>query len=219
MKNADLPAAFICATCLLLCCGSAFGGERFKDIGDISVISEAQSSGFSGGEMRDALQDTDDQAACVADVSFKIVYFLLKKEDYSRAEVCLTRKINQDPANAATRQAYRLRAVARMNMEDYAGVVEDAGAALQINSRDVAMLNELALALIRLGKARQALTVSREAMELDPENAETYGIRSEAWRTLGRPREELIDLANAAQHDPGGFQSAYQEALDQYGRQ
>jgi tetratricopeptide (TPR) repeat protein len=90
---------------------------------------------------------------------------------------------------------------------------------LRIDSRDVPSLNRLAMALIHLGKAREALLISRQAMDLDPENAETYGIRSEAWRALGRPSEELIDLANAAQHDPQRFQSAYQDALDQYGRQ
>jgi tetratricopeptide (TPR) repeat protein len=121
-------------------------------------------------------------------------YRLWDQKNYPQAESYLTDIIDEGPSDW---QAYRLRAWARSEQNNYQGAMEDATSALTINRRDIWMLDILGDSLAKLGRGQDAIPIMSEAIDLNPTNTETYVLRSQVWRVLGQEKKRLADLHTA----------------------
>ncbi|MEQ1919258.1 MAG: protein kinase, partial [Elusimicrobiota bacterium] len=130
-------------------------------------------------------------------------------KDYAGAETVLTRRIEENPSDAA---AFHLRALTRRLLTRYQDSADDARKAVALNPRDSRSLHLLSRDLTDLGRPQEGLVEAERALAINNNDAQAYVARSEALRVLGRAEERLSDLARAAAIDPK-FAPAYEDAL------
>jgi len=108
-------------------------------------------------------------------------------------------------------EAYVERAVARLDQEDYSGVVADCGEALKRDSRIALAYSMRARALFHAGSPERALEDLNRAVELAP-NQGNYFQRAATYQALGKHKLALADLDEVIALKPDGPQAYFARA-------
>lgn len=108
-------------------------------------------------------------------------------------------------------EAFVERATARLDQEDYPGVIADCGEALQRDSRIALAFSLRARALRQTGNPEQALDDLNRAVELAPDPS-NYFQRAATYQLLGRHKLALADLDEVIALKPDGPQAYFARA-------
>jgi tetratricopeptide (TPR) repeat protein len=126
----------------------------------------------------------------------------------------LTQAIRLHPENT---EAYVERAEARLVNEDYPGVIADATAALDRDSRLGLAYSLRGIAVRQSGNPRQSLADFTRAIELAPDQA-TYFQRAATYQILGEHALAIADLDQVIAMKPDGSQAYYARARSRRAR-
>jgi tetratricopeptide (TPR) repeat protein len=119
-----------------------------------------------------------------------------------------TRVIQLRPQGA---EAFVERAAARLEQQDYPGVIADCGDALKRDSRLAIAYNMRATALRETGKPEQALEDLNRAVEIEPQKS-NYFQRAATYEALGQHQKALADLDEVIAQKPDGPQAYFARA-------
>ena len=117
----------------------------------------------------------------------------------------------QAPTAKARAEKLTLDAWVLVTAGEYAKAEEAAKKALELDPKNAAALEVLALAQLRQGKYAEALRSASAAIELDPKRADLWAFRAYAKEMLGDRLGALLDIAEAAKLDPR-YQERYRIA-------
>jgi tetratricopeptide (TPR) repeat protein len=108
-------------------------------------------------------------------------------------------------------EAFVERATARLNQEDYPGVIADCGEALKRDSRIALGYSLRARALRQTGSPERALEDLNRAVELAPDQS-NYFQRAATYQVLGQHKLALADLDEVIALKPDGPQAYFARA-------
>ena len=95
--------------------------------------------------------------------------------------------------------AYNNRGLARYNLEDYQGSIEDYTEALRLKPSDAVYYSNRGVARLKAGDAKGAVSDFDEALKLNPEYASAYNNRGQARSSLDDAEGAIEDLRKAAE--------------------
>jgi len=109
-------------------------------------------------------------------------------------------------SNESHLAAYRTRALALMELEEYDRAITDFDRAIELGANHEAY-NDRGVAMMRSGRPEEALPDFSRAVEMAPEPASYLHNRGMAYMQLGRNDAALADLNRVIEADPGALNS------------
>jgi tetratricopeptide (TPR) repeat protein len=97
---------------------------------------------------------------------------------------------------------YENRGIAKYNLEDYKGAIEDYTRAIKLNPNRAGTYYNRGIAKYNLEDYKGAIEDNDKAIELNPSNAWTYNNRGNAKCGLGDYKEAIEDYTRAIELDP-----------------
>ena len=152
-----------------------------------------------------AIEHRDAEALAACDSAIKIapdsedahrvrIDLLLKLKQYAEINRSCTALIAQGKPSAAL---YELRALARAELKDFSGAIDDRTHAIALRPDQAAPLSQRGWLYILADAPRLALHDFEAAIRLDPTNADDYNGRGSARLRFGEHREAVADAEKA----------------------